>query len=368
MAQNANNILSRYTILLFIVLFMTACIKTPNSPDNPNLTDAHTIILCEGLMGYNNASISILDLDSMAIQNNYFKQSNPNLILGDVANDIAILDGKAIVTVTGSGTIESFDINTGAWSKRIVIEGSSINKTTILNDSIAYATDLYNDSTIIQYNPTTMELLPEIAFTGKNPVEIISDGSKIFVANSGLGIYFQNHKEAGMLSIIDIATQIHEKNIYIGPNLSEILKIGDLLYLCYYNTYSADAKGGIVELRISDLTETNRIEGFFSSITYDKNSKRLYFLEGVSGMDISDWKGVSYIDLNNAKWYSNRLIENTKENDNWYCLSIDKSKEHLLVGNAKNFMVEGGIEIFDMQGSHIKSLSTGVIPTEIVNY
>ena len=52
----------------------------------PTANDDRLLILCEGLWGMNNASLSLLDHG--VLTNHWFQQQNPGERLGDTANDI----------------------------------------------------------------------------------------------------------------------------------------------------------------------------------------------------------------------------------------------------------------------------------------
>ncbi len=335
-----------YILLVTLSLLFTACVKEPDKPDTPDLKSGQYLVLCEGLMGHNNSSISLIDIESNQIQNLYFETANGGLKIGDTANDLVFKNDTAFVTVTLSGSIESFRNTDGKWLNRLYIEGSSPNKTVIINDTVAYATDMLNDSTLIKYNPKNMEYISSVPFKGKNPVDITTDGKRLFVANSGFGIYYYNHKYAGKLSVLDLETEEQIDMIDIGTNLIEIKMTDEHIYLCYYNLYEEDAPGGIVELDLETLKETNRIEGFFRYINYSPKNNRLYFVEDIPGMDIVKNRGVSFIDLNKSQWEVTQVIKNNKANEFWYALTVDDETNRLLVGNAMNFSVSGKVMIF----------------------
>jgi hypothetical protein len=357
--------LNKY-ILIFSLLFVSsACVKEPNKPDTPNLKSGQYVVLCEGLWGHNNSSISIIDMESQQIQNQFFEANNPDLKIGDTANDIVFKSDTAFVTVTASGSIESFSINTGKWINRLYREGSTPSKTVIINDTVAYATDDRNDSLLLKYNPKTMELVAMVPIKGKNPVGIATDGKRLFVANSGYGRYAQNEPYAGTLSVIDLETDEQTDVIEVGPNLVEVIATNMKLYLCYYNIYSKDALGGIVELNLGTLEETNRIEGFFMSMSYSEKHNRMYFIDGFPREpDLIEVPGISYIDLDKKDWEITQVIENVKPNETWYTLAVDDKTDRLLIGNAMNHSVDGKVMIF-----HADTLEAeykcGVGPSEI---
>lgn len=352
--------------ILFLFLPLISCVETPEKPDNSILRDGNIAVLCEGLMAYNNATLCLINTETGESDKEFFRTVNPGMTLGDTGNDLLYFGDKLIITVTGSESIVLLDAADGSFISRVDLPGRHPNKTIGINDTLALASDLYNDSALICYNQKTGKRLPDMLFEGKNPVDILKIGNQIAVANSGLGIYFQDHPLAGTISLINLETGRTEKHIKVGPNLSELLLAENELIACYYGIYSDESRGGIVRYSLDDFTEISRIEGFFSSMVYSEKSDRLHFLEGVAGMDISEHSGVSYIDLKDSEPKIQRIIENKNDKECFYSLAVDESNNQIIVGNAKNFTVEGTIMIFDMNGEFVQEYSCGVNPGEIL--
>ena len=70
------------------------------------------LILNEGNWGKNNAGITQTGISDTTTIDNYFEQSNSRG-LGDVAQDIILVDGKAYITVTFSNSLEIMNPTTG---------------------------------------------------------------------------------------------------------------------------------------------------------------------------------------------------------------------------------------------------------------
>ena len=70
------------------------------------------LVLDEGGWGANNAGVSRVDVATPSTIANYFADNNGRG-LGDVAQDMVVVNGKAYITVTFSNSIEIMDIATG---------------------------------------------------------------------------------------------------------------------------------------------------------------------------------------------------------------------------------------------------------------
>ena len=83
----------KISILLFLILlFSYSCIDNPTNPVDPDFISGKqgALILCEGLFGSDNSSITCISFADNSYTNNYFRNANDGQKLGDIANDIYI--------------------------------------------------------------------------------------------------------------------------------------------------------------------------------------------------------------------------------------------------------------------------------------
>ena len=74
---------------LLTVSLLTACSLEPAdypTPSEPKADSDRLIVLCEGLWGMDNSSLSLID--NGVLTNRWFQQQNPGRHLGDTGNDI----------------------------------------------------------------------------------------------------------------------------------------------------------------------------------------------------------------------------------------------------------------------------------------
>ncbi|MFN3269145.1 MAG: hypothetical protein ACK42G_01025, partial [Candidatus Kapaibacteriota bacterium] len=113
---------------LFLILTIFSCRENTNSNDIsiPDTTNSNfALILCEGLWGYNNSTVSKLNLITFDVQNDFTSIVNKNFKIGDIGNDIALKGDTFFVVATTSKALEYFDVRDGKLLGYFAFEGNS---------------------------------------------------------------------------------------------------------------------------------------------------------------------------------------------------------------------------------------------------
>ncbi|MEJ5244789.1 MAG: hypothetical protein WHV28_03685 [Bacteroidota bacterium] len=362
-------IYSKIFHLLLILTLCVSCIKTPNSPETSDFITGNNgvFVLCEGLWGSDNATISRLDLMSGVIINQYFRKANPSLRIGDTAYDLEIKGDTVFVSVSTSSTIEVFSKINGKSFGRIFLPQNSLPRDiVIINDTTAYVTLLFKNQ-IAKFNPKTLSFKGETIDVGPFPEGISRIGNYLYVANSGYGDFYHNAPKAGSLSIVDIQNSKEINNIFCGKNLIEVVANTkyNRIYAAYYNLPSLpDSLGGIVEIDATSHQITRHWRTRPTDLTFSPSMDTLYFLQG----NTDAIAGVSFIPLNQPFAQIEQKIINKSPNSIWYSLSISPDAALILVGNAKRFTSNGELLIFknNFDSIPIKTYSVGINPNKIV--
>jgi len=350
-----------YFFLLFAILF--SCKEaseglTINIPDTTKTNVA--LILCEGLWGYNNSSISKLNLVSLQIQNNFTSVVNENFKIGDTGNDIAVKGDTFFVVVTTSRVLEYFDVYTGKLLGYITFEGNTAPRhIAIVNDSIVCITDLYKDC--VYFVNLLKQRVENIVKVGPAPEFVEYLDGKLYVTNSGYGDYRANEPKAGTLSVIDVKNLSEIANIQLRPNPIEIAidnKRQQILVSYNHLPSMKDSIGGILLLDAKNLNLLKEWKIQSKSLKLDETNNQLYFISENKVMKLDLFTGEM-----------KQILSNPNKNEIWYSVAFDTKRNFLLIGNAKNYTVEGEILVYQMNNSKVefvKSLPTGVNPSEIL--
>ena len=351
--------------ILILILIVVSC---ENGPNNPNYTlnqfsNKSVYILCEGVWGSNNSSLSRIDFNYNSIINNYIEYINPNIHLGDIANNMVLFGDTIFIAVTTSQTIEAISASTGKWLNRIILEGHKAPRNIcIINDSTAFFTDLY-DNSIQEFNPRLFKLKNRKISVGPAPEGITCYESKLFIANSGYGDILANKPKAGTISVIDIQSGIETQLLTNVPDVIEVLVSKKLnsLFALYNNLPSLkDSLGGIVQYDLNSLNEINRWFLHPKCMKLSVTEDSLLFFNSNS---------VYYIELKKSQQI-NLLIQNPNINNLWYSYAISPFDNSIWVGNANNFQINGGILVYNLNYPNmlLNKFTIGINPNTILFY
>ena len=362
---------SKFLFYFVIILVIVGCVETPinNIDNNSNNSIKAAYVLCEGLMGYNNSSITKIDLINGSIDNNYYENLNNGLKLGDTANDIVLKGDTAYITVLGSQSIEILNLKTGNFINRIILNGvRAPRKIAIVNDSLALVSDLY-DNSVTAFNPTTFKIIKDNIKVGPQPEGMEIVGNYLIVCNSAYGDFNAKHPDAETVSIVDIQNFNEKKKIKTGANTIEARynPKNNKIYIAYYNLPSrVDSVGGILQFSATDFSLEKSWITNVRAMNFSQTMDTLYFINQTrAGIESKGWKGISFIDLKNNQKIQNHF-ENTNKTDIWYGLTIRDNGE-FWIANAKNHHTNGEILVFDSKTSSIiKTYKTGLNPNKII--
>ncbi len=349
---------------LFLILAIFSCRENTNSNDIsiPDTTNSNfALILCEGLWGYNNSTVSKLNLIKFDVQNDFTSIVNKNFKIGDIGNDIALKGDTFFVVATTSKALEYFDVQDGKLLGYFAFEGNSAPRhLAVINDSIVSITDLYKDCVYI-LNISSKKIEKTI-LVGPAPEFVEYFNGQLYVANSGYGDYRASEPKAGTLSIVDVNAGKEVANLFVAPNPIEIAIDGNRhrLFVSYNHLPSLkDSVGGIV---LFDLLTLQRVKEwkfpFPRSLQIENETGKLFFLSGERVWSLN-------VDNNELE----ELIVNPKPSEIWYSICVDTKNKYILVGNAKNYTVEGEVIIFDWNDKNATfkhKVTVGVNPSQIL--
>jgi len=337
--------MKKIKLLLIIILILSSC-SEPTNHQITNLPDSIVngcYILCEGLFGQNNSTLSVIDFDNDKIYNNYFFQKN-NEKIGDTGNDILVNGDTSFIIVSTNNKIIAFNTRTCSLIKTINSEKlNTPRKIAKLNDSLLAITNLKGNS-ITFLNLKNLKVSEKELITGPAPEGIAISNDYIFVANSGYGDYLSNEYDAGTIYVFDKNTSTLKTKFINLPNVIQLIynESENKLYARYNNLPSLkDSLGGIVEFDVNTLKEIRRWKIRVYYFTLDKSLNIIYYL--------NDY-GVGYIDLKNG-FLERNFIKNSNPNEIWYSIFYDNNKDNLFITNAKNYQSKGEILIYKLKDS-----------------
>lgn len=360
--------LNIYILLFLNILFLISCVETPTDDDSNFLSQPSVgaVILCEGLKGFNNSTLTRISLDDYSSERNSFsKRTGENL--GDTANDILLKGDTAFIAVTASNRIEIINISNGELINSIQLPDNFYPRKFVIADKYnAYFTNLRNHS-ITHFNPETFEIINESIYCGFFPEDIEYYNGNLYIANSALGYFYKDNPLAGTITVMDESSKEILDFVKIGQNMQEIeiSEKHNKLIALYYNTYEKDSVGGIAALDISTMKITNHLKTNGINLYKSSDDGRIYFFRQTpKGQQESGWRGIAYYDIEEGKIYD--FIENEVKTEFWYGMEFRDNE--IWICNAKNFTVNGEIIILDYEGYEINRIETGINPNNIRFY
>jgi YVTN family beta-propeller protein len=343
-------------LLIALSIVVIGCEEDPTSAndDDQKLTLNGVYITNEGGFGQSDGSLSLLDVENSAVTNNIYKAVN-GVGLGDVVQSMTIIDTLGYIVVNNSNKIEIISLRTHKKKAEIDMPaGSSPRYMVKVSESYAYVTNLYTNSvSIIKLSDNSIE--GSIA-VGNNPDQIVTAAGKAYVANSGFG-------SGKSVSVIDIASNAVIKTIAVGdnPRFAKISAQNEVQILCSgsYGDWSDpndDTDGGIyvIDANSDTVVDSLIISGHPSSLAVNS---------GTTGYFLNNGYIISY------DTEKRTVINDTLIAGDYYSLAVDLSNNQIYALDAKDFVQNGELEIYNSEGVLQNSYSVGHNPGSVTfNY
>ncbi|MGN0201683.1 MAG: hypothetical protein ACI399_02105 [Candidatus Cryptobacteroides sp.] len=203
-----------FRLLAAALLFAAAACSKEEADEKDVQPSAERIyILNDGGYGANNASLSVLDLETGEVTADIFSAANGSP-LGDTANDLLVLEDKIVIAVNGSNIIQVC----GTDGKSLARTESVPNVRKLVADEkngCFYATSYADDGYVAKLSLNDCSLLAK-ADVGYEPEGIVLYEGKLFVANTGGYAYLGGHDYEQTVSVVDAATMTQTGTIDTG--------------------------------------------------------------------------------------------------------------------------------------------------------
>ena len=194
--------------------------------DSLVVSDPDVLILCEGLDGANNASITAYRSDTKQLTGEYYLKQNGQY-LGDTGQDILYHDGHLYVSVYGSSYIAKLDLEGRELTRYSFSAEEGQPRYLAAEGEYLYVT-LYSGQ-VAKMKASDLSVV-DYAPVGKNPEDIVVHKNLLLVANSGWG--YDN-----TVSIIDMGTFKSVASITVEWNPQQFVLSGDSVYLLANGQY-----------------------------------------------------------------------------------------------------------------------------------
>jgi len=336
---------------------LTSCVQTPSDPNG----GAETIVpggvytVCEGLWQQNNASLSYRDPNGTTLRDAY-RSVNGGEPLGDTPTDIVVLGDTLIISVSTSRELIMVHRGSGEVIKRQTIGATEQPYRMALAGERLYVSCL-NSDVVIEFDAKTLERTTQNIPVGPAPEGVAVSGQKLYVAVSGLGDLRSGEPLASTLQILRRSDMTVVGEVDSLWNVADVVADPDrqLVWATYRHFASEpDSLGGIVAIDTrADTIVLRRSYASPTRMALDQATGTVYLLHQ---------DGIESIQPDGA-W--RRVVGHASSdgNDIWYALWLHPVTGQLYVGNARNYVTDGEVLIYSVQGALVDRYPVGLNPT-----
>lgn len=344
----------KYRSLLFaalIVFAVTGCKKnatvTPEETPPPHTTGVY--VLNEGNFGRPNSTVTLYNPDSNKTYQDILGS------VGDTGNDVVFFGTKGFIVVNNSHKVVIFSAETNAVLGTIQLPNKSPRQIAVASETKAYVTN-WNTNTVTVINPTTFTIIKDSIGVGAKPEGIAIANGKVYVCNSGWG-------SDSTISVIDMTTDNVIKTIAVakGPNSVGVDADGDVFVQSSgysdWNNPANDTPGSVAVIDSKTDAVTATIP--FPLGTFGHPSEIVVSKNGYALLSVKN--GIAKIDTKGNSILLSSIVSTTSA----YSIAVDDVTDYIYVADAKNYVADGEVKIYDKNGNNVGSFTTGIIPGDI---
>jgi len=344
----------KFLVLILCITYLSGCNRDEivNPPIDVNaLVGAY--ILSEGGSAVGSSKLSFYNLVSDNFSENIFTPGALGLFPDGLIND----NGQLFLTEQGNfgsaGKIYKLDSN--GLVKDFQSVGTNPYSIASANGKLYLTNGPANNVSVVDKNSLNIITTVNV---GLYPQEIISIGNKVFVCNTSV---FAGGTDS-TVSVIDASSDQVIATIKVRKKPSSLAVTNDekLLVGCP----GSAATGIIYKLDPGNYSKLDSFvinnppaSGFDKDIAVDRNNNTIYF--------ISFFNNIAKYDM--VTRAQSVFINNFNTSDNFYYgYNYDSKNRKHYIANAKNFLVNGSIIVYDANGNITRTYTTGIAPRRIV--
>ena len=369
--------MKRHHLFLLLALAATLFSCKPDEPVNPNgiTVGSGMFVLNEGNFQFSNASLTFYDIEADTVINNLFYKANAAPI-GDVAESMALVDGKLYIVVNNSNYIYKMDANT------IVCDTTQPFKLTgfyspremyCVAPDKAYVSDLIGTDLWI-INPQKMTHTGTIAM-GNTTEKMVQVGNELYVSN--WSIYYivndpNSHESYNTVQVVDLNNDVKVADITVGkePNTMIVDKNGHVWVLCEGRSWEDEYGENPTLWEIDPMlkTATQRYE-FKGPFDFDDDIKGV-----ATALKVNPAGDQFYMIYNNEVRRFDLSTMSLSETFRitpgpqglFYNMAVDPKTGDIYVADAKNYMMNGIVYRYSYDGLQLASFEAGLIPSAML--
>ena len=350
-------------MLALVATLLFSC--KPDQPVDPSAFNlgSGVLVLNEGNFQFSNASLSFYDVEADTVCNNLFYKVN-NAPLGDVAESMALAEGKLYIVVNNSNLIYKVDANSMVCDTTKpfkVTDFYSPREMYFVSPEKAYVSDLMGTGLWI-INPKEMKHCGFVE-TGKTTEKMVPVGNELYVSNWSL--YYvdpSTHDSYNTVQVIDMNNDMKVAEIEVGkePNTMAVDKNGHVWVLCEGRSRDVGygEKPSLWEINPQLKTAEKRYEfnGTAQTLRSNPTGEQLYMIVNneVHRFDIA------------SSTLSETFRITAEAQGMFYNMAVEPRTGDIYVTDAKNYLMNGTVYRYTFDGVLLSSFEAGVIPSAML--
>ncbi len=342
--------LNRIILASMAILLFAACEKDKVTPTDNDSSETFALVLNEGNMSANNASVSRLNTSTGTIDNQWFETVN-HRGLGDQAQDMIAYGSKVYITVTESNSLEVLNPATGA-SQRVNM-GDRKPRSMAADGGKIYIT-CYNPCSVVRVDTASLAIEATCTLGQFYPEGIAIAQGKAFVASSYKGSDYDDK-----LYVIDLTTFANPNTVTVGMNLSAVKKINDnKVIVCWIGNYGDIGSGSaIVDATTLDITLTG--EALQKLDVYNGKAYGYSVEYDASWNETNVWKVINADGTTEAFPFTVSLDANA------YGININPSNGDIYL-TSSDYTTNGDVYCFSPTGTRRFKVEAGALPSKVL--
>ena len=342
--------LNRIILASVAILLFAACEKDKVTPTDNDSSETFALVLNEGNMSANNASVSRLNTSTGTIDNQWFETVN-HRGLGDQAQDMIAYGSKVYITVTESNSLEVLNPATGA-SQRVNM-GDRKPRSMAADGGKIYIT-CYNPCSVVRVDTASLAIEATCTLGQFYPEGIAIAQGKAFVASSYKGSDYDDK-----LYVIDLTTFANPNTVTVGMNLSAVKKINDnKVIVCWIGNYGDIGSGSaIIDATTLDITLTG--EALQKLDVYNGKAYGYSVEYDASWNETNVWKVINADGTTEAFPFTVSLDANA------YGININPSNGDIYL-TSSDYTTNGDVYCFSPTGTRRFKVEAGALPSKVL--
>lgn len=340
--------------LFFVVISIFACSDDDGdvSGVDYSVPEDACYVLNSGDWKSNNSSLTMFDIKSGVVVQNFFEKQNGRM-LGNIANDIIIYGSKMYIAVAGEGTVEVTDLN--AKSIKQVVCGAEP-RYMVAHEGNVYIS--YYDGYVARLDTVTLAVDAKVA-VGRNPERLDVLDGMLYVANSGGMDYDTDRGYDNTVSLVDLSSFKELRKIEVVINPATVITAEGGVFVVSYGDYVQvpgvlqfiDGNGVVSTVeKCSNMTEvcckSGVLYGYFSQYDADWNATIAYL-----SYDIAK-------DVTDVPWIKEAYLPVPYK----VCVAAD-----YICVTSSDYINDGDVYLYDADGMFVAKIPTGLNPVKVVS-